>query len=207
MVRIVPEGNDVYIMGLSWGGVVAAHYASRFPDAVKRLILASFIPKSNNRLRAIIHQGRFMAANGQAGSIPELILTGFGRGLPLYFRHLMNRQFGSINDISLRALEQYAAWLETIQNVTDFIDFSSIKAKTLMVIGENDIIIDLSDLRETASLIPQNEFMVVKNAGHFLHLEDSSIFEVYARFFDTKPAKSYKRYLGAYFFGRGAHQK
>jgi pimeloyl-ACP methyl ester carboxylesterase len=203
MRDLIPENDPVYIVGLSWGGVIAASFLSRQPDAAKKLILASFIARPNARLREIIRLGKEMASAGTFVEIAGLMVDGFGKGLPLYLKQLINRQFESITDISMRAFEQYASWIESVKAVSDFADLTRIQSNTLLVIGEDDVIVDFGDLRDAATQIPNNEFVMVRNVGHFLHLEDESVFNIYAQFFAAEEKKKeYKRYMGAYLRGR-----
>ncbi len=48
-----------------------------------------------------------------------------------------------------------------------------------MIYGEKDTIIDLEDVKFLASQIPQCEVRIVKGAGHFLHMEQEDVFDIY----------------------------
>ena len=45
--------------------------------------------------------------------------------------------------------------------------------------GENDAIVDFDDVRFLASQIADSEVRVIKDVGHFLHLEREDLLEVY----------------------------
>ena len=60
-----------------------------------------------------------------------------------------------------------------------------IRIKTTLIIGEKDTIIDLEDVRFLALQIPNAEIKVVKNVGHFLHLEREEVLDIYEDILST----------------------
>ena len=61
-------------------------------------------------------------------------------------------------------------------------NLDKIKARTLIVNGEHDTILDLEDMEEAITRIPNCESRVVKDAGHFLHFERAEILHIYDEF-------------------------
>jgi len=59
------------------------------------------------------------------------------------------------------------------------VDLRSIKAKTILLNGEKDAIIDLEDVKFLASQIPNCESRIVKDVGHFLHMEREEVLDIY----------------------------
>ena len=59
---------------------------------------------------------------------------------------------------------------------------SNIKAKTLIINGEHDTIMNLEDLDLLANQIPDCETKVVEGVGHFLHNEREDILGIYSKF-------------------------
>ena len=45
--------------------------------------------------------------------------------------------------------------------------------------GENDTIVDLEDVKFLASQMPRSELRLIKDVGHFLHLEKDALLDVY----------------------------
>lgn len=190
--------DDIYLCGFSWGGVVAASYASRYPNTVKKLILGSFLARPNEKLRSIIKRGQYMADTGFHRAIPDLMISEFGQGLPHQLKKYTKRQFVEIDDRSLRAFHQYSTWIDSVRSVTDFLDLSNISADTMIVNSKDDPIVDVDDVKYAAEQIPKNNIKVVDGIGHFLHLENNELFDVYNEFFDSSKEKKYKRYCAAY---------
>lgn len=190
--------EDIHLCGFSWGAVVAARYASLYEGRVKKLILGSFLAKPNEKLRSIIKRGQYMADTGFHRAIPDLMISEFGQGLPHQLKKHTKRQFVEIDDRSLRALHQYSTWIDSVRTVTDFLDLSNIEAETMIVNSNEDPIVDIEDVQLAADQIPNNKVKVVNGIGHFLHLENNELFDVYNEFFDSSKEKKYKRYCSAY---------
>lgn len=199
MVDFASSMSKVFVFGLSWGGVVAAAYASTHPGKIEKLMLASFIVRANGKLRDIISRGKTMLYRGQHTEISELMIDGFGQGLSDNIKSHTQRQFREISDISLRAFDEYASLLDSIGTISDFIDLSKIDAETVIINSGNDPIVDSYDIEEITDDIPNRQIKIIENVGHFLHLENKNIFSVYRDFLTKRdPKHSLDRYSAAY---------
>ena len=59
------------------------------------------------------------------------------------------------------------------------VDLSLIQAKTTLLNGEKDTIIDLEDVKFLSTQIPHCDMRIVKNVGHFLHMEQEAVLDIY----------------------------
>ena len=75
------------------------------------------------------------------------------------------------------------------KKIGDLIKLSNIREKTFLIYGEKDTIIDLEDVKFLSSQIPNCEVRVIKGAGHFLHMEQIDIFDIYADILPVPPAQ------------------
>ena len=198
MVEMAENIHDVYLFGLSWGGVVAAAYTAEHKNKIKKLLLASFLVRPNGKLRDIISRGKTMVYNGEHKEISDLMINEFGQGLPDSIKRQTHNQFNRISDVSLRAFDEYASLVDSIGVISDFIDLSQIDAETIIINSEDDPIVDSYDIEEVTDSIETKEIKIIKSAGHFLHLEDKSIFEIYEDFLDSKKNQQFNRYGAAY---------
>ena len=57
--------------------------------------------------------------------------------------------------------------------------------------GEEDTIVDLDDVVFLSSQIPNCQLRVIKNVGHFLHLESEQVFDVYQDLLANRITHSY----------------
>ena len=74
-------------------------------------------------------------------------------------------------------------FVEQASDISDFVELSDIQASTLILSGEYDAILDVGDIEEASSRIPDCEFKMVPGAGHFLHWEQADILNTYSEFF------------------------
>jgi pimeloyl-ACP methyl ester carboxylesterase len=177
----VSPSQPVALIGGSWGAIVAAAYAAAHPDRVSRLVLGAFHTKPNETLRQVARDGRALVEAGRGPELGELFVERFGDGID------PSRQ--SAIEAQLRALrpEQYRQMYDQARLLADNVDFESmvrldrIAAKTLIVNGEHDPIVDWVDTPQTAARFRSASFEIVP-AGHFLHFERPEIVETYASF-------------------------
>jgi pimeloyl-ACP methyl ester carboxylesterase len=59
------------------------------------------------------------------------------------------------------------------------VDVGNLKCQTIVVHGEKDTIVDAADAELLATQIPNALFKSIPGVGHFLHLENEAILDVY----------------------------
>jgi pimeloyl-ACP methyl ester carboxylesterase len=87
-----------------------------------------------------------------------------------------------MTDDQARAFYNHSCFVESAGHIIEHIPLDRIQARTLIVNGAQDTILDLEDMRIAGSIIPNCEIRVVEDAGHFLHFERPEILGVYAEF-------------------------
>jgi pimeloyl-ACP methyl ester carboxylesterase len=168
------EVGPATVMGISFGGFVAARLAADHPDLVKELIMLvsahRFSPagrKSIDRQIECAWQGDFK------GFLKEFSLV-FRRPwlnwlLRLRFRQERKRIQETMNDpaVIVRGLHAVAGdnfgketgWLQRIQ------------ARTQIIGGTRDPFFDVAAMQETAHLIPRSQIKLFKGETHMLPVE------------------------------------
>jgi pimeloyl-ACP methyl ester carboxylesterase len=66
-----------------------------------------------------------------------------------------------------------------VQKFSDHIDLKKVSVETVLIRGEEDTIVDLEDVMFVSSQIPNCQLRIIKNVGHFLHMESEEVFDVY----------------------------
>ena len=180
VVDAVSPHRPVALIGGSWGAVVAAAYAAQCPSRVAKLLLGSFQPRANRRLRNVARRGQWLIDRGLNDELAELFISEFGSGMPPDRQRALRDQFRRLRPEQLRQMYWQGSMLAEAR-LANLIDLSAIRAETLVVNGANDPIIDAADpdLRQ----IPAAELRVVPGAGHFLHLERPETLDIYDEFF------------------------
>jgi pimeloyl-ACP methyl ester carboxylesterase len=153
------------ILGLSGGGMSAAHFALRHPGRCWGLILADAITKAPPNASIEIVQRANSLPDGIAWVITRLAVH---IGLPLMVRDLetrsMLRVFFENNPISERRAGVQND-LDQIRAMDEF-NWEEIRMPALLIHGDKDNLIPLEYSQEVARRIPNAELVVVKSGGH-----------------------------------------
>jgi len=174
--------RSLHVFGASWGAVMAAAYATNNPGKVDKLILGSCAIKRNKKLNKIISAGLDYCSREEENKLGNLLISGFGESIPDSLKKKIEEQFFTINPRHLEAFCYQSRFLLK-NHLTDIVDLSKITATTLIVYGDKDEVSDLADVYSLQDKIQGAELTIIKGIGHFLHLEDSSVMDVYDNFF------------------------
>lgn len=186
VVDAVRPGLPVSLIGGSWGGVVAAAYAAARPERVSRLILGSFRTRPNEWLRTLTRRGQALIDAGDLESLGTLFVEGFGEGMRPAGQDRLRDQFRRLTPHQLRQLYSTGEALLNHEDMSDVIDLTSIRAHTLIVNGAADPIVDADNAAAAAQRIRRCEVRLLPGIGHFLHMEEPSVVQIYREFL-TRP--------------------
>ena len=170
--------HDVSLCTASWGGIVALAYAVKHPQAVKRLLLGSIGTRPNQKMIETIQRGRALDLKDRA-QIADLIIDSFGQKLPEPVKKRIAVQFRSISKENLQSFCDHGLNVISVQKFSDHIDLKKVSVETVLIRGEEDTIVDLEDVMFLSSQIPNSQLRIIKNVGHFLHMESEAVFDVY----------------------------
>jgi pimeloyl-ACP methyl ester carboxylesterase len=172
--------NDITFCTASWGGVVAMVYAEKYPHMVKRLILGSLTTRANKHMLETIQSGIRIDTNDRR-KIADNLINSIGQKLPEVIKRRIIRQFATLREEQLRAFFEHGLFISGEKNLKDVVNFNEIQAETILLNGENDTIIDLDDVKYLASQLPDCRMEIVRDVGHFLHLESDDVLDFYHR--------------------------
>jgi 2-succinyl-6-hydroxy-2,4-cyclohexadiene-1-carboxylate synthase len=170
--------RDATVCAASWGGVIAVAFASRYPDRAKRLILASLGTKPNKQMVETIKEGVGLDMKNR-DQMAHILIKSFGETLPQRIKDNIVNQFRVMKEESVQAFCEHGLFVIASKNLSDIVDLPAIKAKTILLNGENDTIIDLDDVKSLASKIPNCELRIIKGVGHFMHMENETVLDIY----------------------------
>jgi pimeloyl-ACP methyl ester carboxylesterase len=176
-----PRGKS-HVVGASWGSIIVAVFAARFPELVDKIILASFGIRTNEKLQEVIRAGQQLYDNGEVEKVADLIIKHFGQHLNETFKKRIYSQFRNITKEQYRTFHEHGKSLQIVQRISEVVDLSRIEAQTLIINGEKDEIMDLTDVNFASAQIPRCEVKIVSGVGHFLHNESSKVLPMYRRF-------------------------
>lgn len=176
------NSRERFLIGGSWGSIVSAVYAGRYPDVFHRIILGSFGTKPNSVLNSIIHSIQRSIEQGRGADIAPMMIEQFGQYLPQSLKRQIISQFKSMSQQQLQSFYEHSVFVTRLGDLKSHMNLNLIAVPALVIMGQFDTIMDLFDTRQSAKLIPQSRFHLVKGVGHFLHWEQPKILDIYQSF-------------------------
>jgi len=170
------------LAGSSWGTAIAAAYAARYPEVVQQLVLSSFGMKPNAVMERIVAhaQALYDARDYAAGA--DLIIGMFGQQIGPTYKRQITAQFANLSDDSADVFHEHCRNILKLGHLQETVDLSRIRARTLIVNGAEDRIIDPDDMWVAEQIIPDCQCLMVAGVGHFLHFERPEILDDYEAF-------------------------
>lgn len=188
--KVTGTNTEATIIAASWGGIVAVAFAARYQDALKKLCLAGMGTRANNKMMETIRKGCATNFNDRQ-KMADVLIESFGQNLPEKIKRKIINQFRTMKEDNLRAFYEQGSFVMSAQRIGNLINLANIKAKTILIHGEKDTLIDLDDVHFLASQIPHSEVRIIKGAGHFMHLEREDLFDVYQEILPVPPAHNF----------------
>lgn len=186
LIQETHPGGELTLAGSSWGTAIAAAYAALNPDAVQHLILSSFGMKPNAGMKELVRRASelYLSGNYQRGG--ELILETFGQQVSERYKRQIIAQFEALTATHAESFYEHTANILKLGSLDETVDPTQIKARTLIVNGSLDTIVDLDDMWLAQRMIPDCECLLVEGVGHFLHFERPEILDDYEQFMVTQ---------------------
>ena len=179
VIKATGTNSSVSLCAASWGGIIAMAFAARYPGQLKQLCLASLGTKANATMIETIKKG-FAVDQKNRQKMAMILIDSFGQNLPKNIKNKIIKQFHTMSQENLNTFFEHGLAVVSAKKIGESIKFSNIREKTFLIYGEKDAIIDLEDVRFLSSQIPNCEVRVIKGAGHFLHMEQVDIFDIYS---------------------------
>ena len=172
----------VALIGGSWGALVAAAYAATYPARVSHLVLGSFQTRASAKLRDVARRGRALVEQGRIDDLATLFISEFGDRMSHVRQSAIRTQFRALRPEQVRQMYDQALLLLSGDDLGCMVDLSRITARTLIVNGDADPLIDPCDAVMLVRRLRAATIHIEPDAGHFLHLERPQIIDTYARF-------------------------
>ena len=188
IARFEPGTRPLTLAGSSWGTAIAAVYAARYPDRVANLLLSSFGMKPNAGMEYVVRRAETLYRARDFAGGADLILEVFGDRLQAGYKRQIAAQFAGLTAESAEVFHEHCANIMKLGRLDEQIDLRNIKARTLIINGADDPIIDLEDMDQAQRLIPDCQLRLVEGVGHFLHFERPELLDEYAEFLCGGPA-------------------
>lgn len=184
--------DKVDVMGVSWGGAMAQHFALQHPRRTRRLVLAAtsagmiMVPGNPAALTKMANPRRYVDAAFMAKHFETLYGGALGTG--------GGDKAGHIGRLKPPTPRGYFYQLLAMLGWTSAPALPFLKKPTLILMGDDDQIVPLANGRILNALIPNSELEVMEGGGHlFLLSHREQSISAIRRFLDTDDQKDVSR--------------
>ncbi|MEO8042372.1 MAG: alpha/beta hydrolase [Acidobacteriota bacterium] len=167
-----------HILGISFGGFVALDLALRFPEHVNRLVLASTSFGGPNHVAPSMPVlAAFASTEGlnTADRIRKYLTVAFSPDFVETHGEAVDR-FCDLREKNHVPREIYMQQLQAALNFNVEDQLSHIGAETLVITGDNDVVVPTQNSKNLAAAIPHAKLEIISSSGHMAFVERSSEF-------------------------------
>nr|WP_298928398.1 alpha/beta hydrolase [uncultured Erythrobacter sp.] len=160
--------GDVDVMGISWGGGIAQHFAMQHASRTRRLVLIAtsagmlMVPGSPKALTKMANPRRYIDADYMLKNFETL----YGEGL--------GKTKGKKGHMSLLKPPSPRGYMYQLMCMLGWTSAPALpfllKQKTLIMMGDDDAIVPLANGKFLSMLIPDSELVVMEGGGHLFLL-------------------------------------
>lgn len=156
--------NSAHVFGISMGGMIAQQFALRFPDRVRKLVLGcthcggTHSKLADNRVIRVLTSPFFTQAGRLAAAVPFLYYPETPRERVERDLEIL-RQHPPSNAAYLKQLGAILCW-------QSYTALPRIQNATMVIHGEDDLLIPASNGRILADRIPGANLVLLSQAGH-----------------------------------------
>lgn len=174
-LKLVLENEKIYqahIIGLSYGSLVAQHFAVLYPGFVRKLVLMSTFAHKTPYYEAV-----------ELAWWRALEIGGYNLMLDIMLPSVLSESYFENPLIPIQKMKEARrdrnqdsdAIFKLMQATKERKDFreelKKIRAKTLVIQGEQDHLLPVHLAKEVHLQIKNSKLTIIKNAGHTLNLE------------------------------------
>lgn len=166
---------DVDVLGYSWGGILAQHLAIQHPASVRRLVLVATTvglggkPPPLDVASRLLTPRRYYSRSYFRNVAPSLYGGRYRSDPTMVESHAAQRTGRPPSPIG------YLAQLTALAGYSTLPGLPFIKARTLVLAGGDDPIVDTLNPRLIARTIRHSELRILPDAGHLLLVDSPDI--------------------------------
>ncbi len=159
--------DTVDVMGISWGGGMAQHFAIQHPGRTRRLVLIAtsagmlMMPGNPKALTKMANPRRYVDPEFMMKNFETLYGEGLGKG---------PGKKGHMSRLTPPTPRGYMYQLLAMLGWTSAPALPFMKKETLVLMGDDDQIVPLANGKFLNSLIPNSELVVIEGGGHLFVL-------------------------------------
>jgi 3-oxoadipate enol-lactonase len=168
--------QKVNLCGISYGGMVAQHYAINYPADVQKLcLMATFAGKDH--LFKLIETSWWEALKQGGFSLLFDVMMPW-----VLSNHYLNKPMMPIEEMKKLRLSDNAdiePLVKLMQATAERPDYynklNTLQVPTLVIAGEKDLLFTVDVVKKMADSIPGSEMVVIEDCGHSINIEQPEI--------------------------------
>jgi pimeloyl-ACP methyl ester carboxylesterase len=176
--------GKVYLLGLSMGGMVAQELVMKYPTLVGKLVLVGTGPRGGQGIEKVTRTTMMSIIKGTLQNADPKEFIFFGRNesgkhaAKKFLKRLEQRTHEKDAPVSIRS---FVAQLKAIRKfgLAEKHNIEALNLPTLIINGDNDIMVPTKLSHELAERIPNAELDIFENSGH------GSLFQYPERFVNS----------------------
>jgi pimeloyl-ACP methyl ester carboxylesterase len=169
---------NAHILGISFGGFVALDFVLRFPKRVNRLVLASTSFGGPNHVAPSMQVlAAFASTDGlnTAERIRKYLTVAFSPEFVESNAEDVDR-FCEMREQHFVPRDVYMQQLQSALSFDVEDQVPAIRAETLVVTGDKDVVVPTQNSRNLAAAIPSSRLEIIEGTGHMAFVEKASEF-------------------------------
>lgn len=177
--------DSAHVLGISFGGFVAQEFALRYPEKLKKLVLASTSFGGPNHVAPSMEVlAAFASTEGlnSANRIRRYLTMAFSAEF-VKINHETVDRFCDLRGKNVVPEDVYLGQLRSAMTFNSESRVTEIEAETLIVTGDSDSIVPMQNSVNLAAQIPKARLEIIKNAGHMAFVERAGEFNRIVREF------------------------
>lgn len=168
------------IMGISQGGMIAQHFALRYPEKIRRLVLVVTSSCPNPCLEDVISGWMRMA---EQGNYENLI---YDNAYKMYTKDFIDKNKWLLPAVSHfgkpESFERYIIMAKACLTHDCYEQLDQISVPTLVAGGEEDIVLSPQASRDIAEKIPGAKLVMYQDYGHAVYMQSKEFHEDVLKF-------------------------
>lgn len=170
--------KKAHIVGHSMGGCIAQYIGIYHPEILNKLVLVASRGKPSALSKMLLE----MKAKLQRAGVSDVLLAEYV--MPFLFSEyfLKNKSnvtgfiHWTLKNTHPQSLTSYENQLHAVSPHDTFEKLHHISAPTLIIAGEEDILMPEKEAREMAAIIPHATLKIIPQCAHMPHVEQAALF-------------------------------
>lgn len=172
--------DNASIIGMSQGGMIAQLFAIKYPQKVKKLVLALTLSRNNTISRETIRGWIEMAENGDMDKLNKDSMSKTFSSPLLRKLYLINRLF--LRSVSKEKRNRFVNQAKSILEFDCYKSLNKITCPTLVIGAKKDLVLGVDGARELANSIPRASYYEFDRLGHAAYVESRRFDKVILEF-------------------------